>query len=88
MTRRKPLPPIPPIEESGEGLEDRTDDEVKDLLAIGTPQASDSPIEQTAALQAITGNYCPNCNQKLLTDLNNQPICPIALTDCPRNITP
>lgn len=90
MTRRKPLPPIPSIEESGEELEYRSDEEIKELLAIGTSEAVtlDAPPDHPSELQAIAGNYCPNCEQKIRTDLNNQPICPIALTHCPRNTTP
>jgi hypothetical protein len=48
----------------------------------------DSPLEHPAALQAIAGNFCPNCEQKIRTDLNNQPTCPIALLNCPRNLPP
>lgn len=41
-------------------------------------------ITEPVQLAPIQGNYCPNCNQKLLTDLEGQPLCPEQLKQCPR----
>jgi len=81
MTRNKNFPPIPPIE-------DADSPPLEDADTVLAELSGDSPIEHTPELQAIAGNYCPNCKQKILTDLFNVPICPIALVGCPRNITP
>jgi hypothetical protein len=36
-------------------------------------------------LLPITNNYCPNCQTKIRTDMDNKPLCPLALKNCPRN---
>ena len=92
MTRRKhsdPTPPTPPLEDADTVLAELSDDEaVPTHNETALAWVEENQDEFMAGLQAIAGNYCPNCKQKILTDLFNVPICPIALPDCPRNITP
>jgi len=41
--------------------------------------------EETVELKPIQGSYCPNCQSKIRTDKENKPLCPLALTQCPRH---
>ncbi len=50
-----------------------------------TPDPITEPLQPVEPLLPIRGNHCPNCNQKLLTGLYGEPICPIERVDCPRN---
>jgi hypothetical protein len=45
-----------------------------DILGIPKPES----------LAPIEGNFCPNCQQKIRTDLTGNPMCPAELPECPR----
>lgn len=46
------------------------------------PKAKKETIPPLAPIQ---GNYCPNCQSKLRTNLMGEPTCPIQNERCPRN---
>jgi hypothetical protein len=45
-------------------------------------------IPKPQTLAPITGNICPNCQQKIRTDLTGNPLCPAELPECPRFYLP
>lgn len=42
-------------------------------------------LPKPESLAPIEGNWCPNCQEKLRTDLVGRPMCPADLPNCPRN---
>lgn len=64
---------------------------IEELPKLETDKSIDQTVakinrEKAVKLLPITNGFCPNCNQKIRTGLNREPICPIKLDGCERNL--
>lgn len=75
-----------PEETDLEVTEELEQPKVKEVLHVKEPDYfSILGIPYPDEFQPFQDNYCPNCQDKLRTDLNGDPMCPAMLKKCPRN---